>query len=209
MGRRSCRPLRGLSISEFEPNARSTRLRSTCVPLHASAALERVGRRLPLRTYVEQVRAPGWLVSRRRRTPPRGQADSLSGRALRFCRWRMRRSVVSSNSKPATSAASNSAPLLSLSQPFDCADGRCALTTPAQVPSACRGQRGRAPAGSSERRLSAAKSRTANTCSRVTSNCPMTSSMLGSSRFSMTVGHGQTSAFEHPGAAYLAFGFTV
>jgi hypothetical protein len=33
----------------------------------------------------------------------------------------MRRSVVSSISKPASSAASNNAPLLSVSQPLDCA----------------------------------------------------------------------------------------
>ena len=35
-------------------------------------------------------------------------------RALRSCWWRIRRSFVSSNSKPTSSAASNSAPLLSL-----------------------------------------------------------------------------------------------
>jgi hypothetical protein len=46
---------------------------------------------------------------------------------------------------------------------------------------------GRAPAEISERRLSATNSRTAAICSRVTSNCSMTSSMLSSSRFSMTV----------------------
>jgi hypothetical protein len=49
-----------------------------------------------------------------------------------------------------------SAPLLSVFQPFDCAD-----------------------------------SRTAAICSRVTSNCSMTSSMLRSSRFSMTVATGK------------------
>ena len=42
-------------------------------------------------------------------------------RARRFCWWRMRRSVVSSSSNPASSAAFNSAPLLSVSQPLDCA----------------------------------------------------------------------------------------
>src|SRR3954449_5569258 len=42
-------------------------------------------------------------------------------RARRFCWKRIRRSVVISSSKPACSAASNSSPLLSVSQPSDCA----------------------------------------------------------------------------------------
>lgn len=59
-------------------------------------------------------------------------------------------------------------------------------------PSACRGQRGRAPARTATgRRLWATKSSTAVTCSRMTSNCSITSSTLRSSRFSMTVATGR------------------
>ncbi len=113
-------------------------------------------------------------------------------RALRSCWWRIRRSVVSSNSKPASSAASNRAPLLSVSQPFDCAVWTMcadnARASPFGVPWSKRMSTG---GTGSARRLWATKSRTAVTCSRVTSNCSMTSSMLRSSRFSMTVATGR------------------
>src|SRR5262245_20831105 len=49
------------------------------------------------------------------------RTTSAMRRACRFCWYLMRRSVVKSTSKPASSAASNNAPLLSVSQPLDCA----------------------------------------------------------------------------------------
>ena len=78
----------------------------------------------------------------------------------------------------------------------------CERTAFAPGPSACRGQRERAPVETSERRLSATNSRTASICSRVTSTCSITSSMRRSSRFD-NGRHRQTSALEHPGAAHL------
>jgi hypothetical protein len=119
--------------------------------------------------------------------------------------WRMRRSVVSSTSNPAVSAAVKSAPLLSVSQPLDCAVWTVcpdnARTSPFGVPWSKRMSTG-GDVGSAQ--ALSTNARTVASCSRLTSNCSMTSSMLRSSRFSMTRGHGQTGALEHPRAPDLA-----
>jgi len=57
----------------------------------------------------------------------------------------------------------------------------------------------------SARRLSATKSSTASTCSRGTSNCSMTSSMLRSLEVLDDGGDREPRALEHPSAAYLAW----
>jgi hypothetical protein len=101
---------------------------------------------------------------------------------------------------PCTSSSSTASVWCSIVATAPCAS--CERTALAPGPSACRGQRGRAPVETSERRLSATNSRTASICSRVTSNCSITSSMLRSSKFD-DGRHRQTSTLEHPGAAHL------
>ena len=66
-----------------------------------------LAREPPMKNGTPSVRSPRFRIDQR----PAG-AGSIPVR---------RRSVVSSNSNPASSAAFNSAPLLSVSQPLDCA----------------------------------------------------------------------------------------
>ena len=123
--------------------------------------------------------------------------DDRTGKLVR----RFRQSVVSSNWKPCSPAASNSAPSERVP-----ALGLCGVDP---MP----GQRADRPPGRAvvkedehwpgtglTRRLSATKSSTAVICSRVTSHCSMTSSMLRS----YSLGGRQASSLEHLGAADLA-----
>jgi len=94
----------------------------------------------------------------------------------------MRLSVVNRRSKPSASAAFSRSPFFRRSR---------------LVLAVCRDQRECASTsledcgGTVSRRLRATKSRTAVICSRLTSNCVMTSSILRSSRFSITVATGR------------------
>src|SRR5437867_4625053 len=126
-------------------------------------------------------------------------------RTCRFCWWRMRRSVVSSNSNPASSAALKSSPLLSASQPLACAVWTVcpdnARASPFGVPWSKRMSTGRD--GVRAKALSHEIQYGHHLLAR---HVELLDDLVHAEILKVfdDSGHGQTSAFEHPGAAYLA-----
>src|SRR5262245_51777303 len=127
-------------------------------------------------------------------------------RSCRFCWYRMRRSVVSSSSKHASSGTSNNAPLLSVSQPLDCAVWivcvESARASPFGVPWSKRTTTGRNRFGAQ-----AVGYEVEHGCDLLAGHVELLHDLLDTEVLEVLDhgGHGQAGPLEHTGAAHLAW----